>query len=124
VPETIAIVNQKGRTGKITSAINLSWVLGYRSKRMLLVDFDPQANATTGLGVDPYSLKVNVYHVVCKRVPIEDAMVKLEGKRIDLVPSSLAACLNTRPTRRLPRLTRGWRRRCSGYEQEGVGRGG
>ena len=89
MPETVAIVNQKGGTGKTTSAINLSWVLGHKGKRVLLVDFDPQANATSGLGVDPYSLEVSVYHVVCRKLPMEKAIVRLEDKRLDLVPSSL-----------------------------------
>ena len=71
----IAIVNQKGGVGKTTTAVNLTAALTEAGKRILLCDFDPQANATSGLGVDKRRLRSSVYDVIINDAPVEDAIV-------------------------------------------------
>ena len=72
----IAVVNQKGGVGKTTTAVNLTAALVDLGKRVLLCDFDPQANATSGLGVDKRRVKNSVYDVVVNDVPAEQVIVK------------------------------------------------
>ena len=62
--KTIAIANQKGGTGKTTTAYNLGIALTQQGYRVLMVDFDPQGNATSGFGVDPRSLETSVYDLI------------------------------------------------------------
>ena len=71
----IAVVNQKGGVGKTTTAVNLTAALKDLGKRVLLCDFDPQANATSGLGVDKRKLHNSVYDVVVNDIPVRDAIV-------------------------------------------------
>ena len=82
----IAVVNQKGGVGKTTTAVNLTAVLTEAGKRVLLCDFDPQANATSGLGLDKRKLRYSVYDVVINDVPAKDAIV---GTKFgDVLPST------------------------------------
>ena len=74
----IAVVNQKGGVGKTTTAINLTAALHSRGVRVLLCDFDPQANATSGLGVDKRKIKYSVYDVTINDIPAEQAIVHTE----------------------------------------------
>ena len=67
--QIIAIANQKGGVGKTTTAVNLSASLAAAERRTLLIDLDPQANSTSGLGVDPHALEQTVYHVLLGSVP-------------------------------------------------------
>ena len=71
----VAVVNQKGGVGKTTTAVNLTAALQALGKKVLLCDFDPQANATSGLGVDKRKLRSSVYDVVVDDAPVEDAIV-------------------------------------------------
>ena len=71
----IAIVNQKGGVGKTTTAVNLTAALTELGKRVLLCDFDPQANATSGLGIDKRKLRSSVYDVVIGQAAAKDAVV-------------------------------------------------
>ena len=71
----IAVVNQKGGVGKTTTAVNLTAALTEAGKKVLLCDFDPQANATSGLGIDKRKIKKSVYDVVINQVPAEEAVV-------------------------------------------------
>ena len=82
----IAVVNQKGGVGKTTTAVNLTAALTAAGKRVLLCDFDPQANATSGLGIDKRKLKRSVYDVVVNEIPVEEAIVKTEFGAV--LPSS------------------------------------
>lgn len=82
----IAVVNQKGGVGKTTTAVNLTAALHDLGVRVLLCDFDPQANASSGLGVDKRKVKHTVYDVIINNVPAADAVV--HTKFGDVLPSS------------------------------------
>lgn len=82
---TIAVVNQKGGVGKTTTAVNLAASLQEQGLRVLLCDFDPQANATSGLGVDKHRVKYSIYDVLIDEQPITDAIV--QTKFADVLPA-------------------------------------
>ena len=82
----IAVANQKGGVGKTTTAVNLTAALTEAGLRVLLCDFDPQANATSGLGLDKRHLKNSIYDVVINDVPAKDAIVKTDFG--DVLPST------------------------------------
>ena len=82
----IAVVNQKGGVGKTTTAVNLTAALTEAGRRVLLCDFDPQANATSGLGLDKRHLRHSVYDVVINDVPAKDAIVHTDFG--DVLPST------------------------------------
>ena len=82
----IAVVNQKGGVGKTTTAVNLTAALKEAGKRVLLCDFDPQANATSGLGLDKRNLRYSIYDVIINDAPVADAIV--HTKYGDVLPST------------------------------------
>lgn len=82
----IAVVNQKGGVGKTTTAVNLTAALHDLGLKVLLCDYDPQANATSGLGVDKRKIKYSAYDVTINGIPIEDAI--LHTQYGDILPSS------------------------------------
>ncbi len=82
----IAVVNQKGGVGKTTTAVNLTAALAEAGKKVLLCDFDPQANATSGLGLDKRKLKKSVYDVIINDVPVSEVIVST--KFGDVLPAS------------------------------------
>jgi chromosome partitioning protein len=85
----IAVANQKGGVGKTTTAVNLAAGLGLAERRTLLIDLDPQGNATTGLGVDKTGLQRTIYHVLLEGVRIEDARIRTDLEFLELVPSDI-----------------------------------
>ena len=82
----IAVVNQKGGVGKTTTAVNLTAALTEAGKKVLLCDFDPQANATSGMGVDKRKVKHSVYDMIIEDVPVSQVIV--HTKFGDVLPSS------------------------------------
>ena len=82
----IAVVNQKGGVGKTTTAVNLTAALHELGVRVLLCDFDPQANATSGMGVDKRKIKASAYDVTINGTPLKDAIVRTPFG--DVLPSS------------------------------------
>ncbi|MBT9175813.1 MAG: Sporulation initiation inhibitor protein Soj [Firmicutes bacterium] len=87
--KVMAIVNQKGGVGKTTTAVNLGAALAELSKRVLVVDIDPQGNTTSGLGVNRYRLKKCIYNVLIDGVPIEAVILPTNTPRLELVPATI-----------------------------------
>lgn len=87
--KVIAIINQKGGVGKSTTAINLSACLGELGKHVLVVDFDPQGNATSGFGIDKDTLERDVYDTLMNEVPLADIVVSSPVEGVDVAPASI-----------------------------------
>lgn len=85
----IAVANQKGGVGKTTTAVNLGASLAEMGFRTLVVDLDPQANATTGLGLDPRSINASIYDVLLHDVALEDCLEATAVRNLFVAPSSL-----------------------------------
>ena len=84
--KTIAVVNQKGGVGKTTTAVNLTAALKEQGLKVLLCDFDPQSNATSGFGLDKRSVKKSVYDVIINDTPVQEAIIST--KYGDVLPST------------------------------------
>ncbi len=85
----IAVANQKGGVGKTTTAVNLAACIGARKKTVLLVDIDPQGNATSGLGIRTKKVAQTSYDLLIGEARVEDVRVGTEFKNIDVIPSSI-----------------------------------
>lgn len=85
----IAVCNQKGGTGKTTTTVNLSAALAAVGKRVLIVDMDPQGNATSGVGINKNEIKLSVYDVLTHRGNIADALLKTNFPNLDIVPCNI-----------------------------------
>jgi len=89
VGRTIAVVNQKGGVGKTTTAVNVAAGLALAEKKTLLVDLDPQGNATTGLGVNKNTLSRTIYHVLLEGIPLKDAVLDTSLSFLSIVPADI-----------------------------------
>ena len=87
--KTISIVNQKGGVGKTTTAINLSAALAQKGKKILLIDLDPQSNATVGIGINRGFLEFNAYDCLIGDTPVKDATVSTGLTGLDILPSTI-----------------------------------
>src|SRR3989338_9237663 len=89
MPKTIAIANQKGGVGKTTTAINLAAYLALAGRRVLVVDADPQANATSGLGIDKKGVVRSIYNILLGEAAADELLHQTQVSNLALIPSNL-----------------------------------
>lgn len=87
--EVISIANQKGGVGKTTTAVNLAASLAEKGKKVLLLDIDPQSNATTSLGFSRGDYEFNIYHVLIGTKKLSEVLLNTNIKNLKLVPSNI-----------------------------------
>ena len=85
----IAVANQKGGVGKTTTTVNLGASLAELGHRTLVIDLDPQGNASTGLGLNPWSVEVSMYDVLLREAPLEDCIEASTVRNLFVAPANL-----------------------------------
>ena len=85
----ISVANQKGGVGKTTSSVNIAASLGSLNKKTLLIDIDPQGNATSGLGYNKRTIEKSSYHILTNQEKAKDIIIKTEFKKLDLNPANM-----------------------------------
>ena len=85
----IAIANQKGGVGKTTTTIDLAASIAKRGYKVLIVDIEPQGNATSGLGIEKSTIEYDIYNVLVDEIPIASAIKKTSAKNLDIVPATI-----------------------------------
>src|ERR1700741_821323 len=86
--QVVAVLNQKGGVGKTTTTINLGAYLAKAGKSILIVDFDPQGNATSGLGINKNDLQATIYDVLFKKVGVEQAIIETGVPKLSILPAN------------------------------------
>lgn len=84
----VAVANQKGGVGKTTTTVNLASAIALEGRSVLLIDMDPQGNATSGLGIDPRSLTATIYNCLIKNIKYEDACTKTTVHGLSILPAN------------------------------------
>lgn len=88
--KVVSFSNQKGGVGKTTSCVNISAQIANKGKKVLMIDMDPQGNATSGLGLQKSKIKNTIYDVIIGRCDISDAIIKTKFKNLSVIPANIA----------------------------------
>ncbi len=88
MPKIIAICNQKGGVGKTSTAVSLSSCLAIEGRKCLLIDLDPQGNATSGVGIDKHKIERSIYHALLEEIPISELIVETCVPNLLMIPSN------------------------------------
>ena len=87
--KVLSLVNQKGGVGKTTTAVSLASYIGKKKKKVLAIDLDPQANATSGLGIEKSELENTTYDVLINDCPVEDVILESSALNVDIIPTNI-----------------------------------